>query len=89
MKKLFPWLCLVMLFISPLAACGGSQSGGPVTIRYAIWDQNQAPAMQQIIKEFEKAHPNISVNLEVTPSDDYLRSYRLLSRVKTLLTFSG
>ncbi len=71
MKRTFSLFSVVMLLALFLSACGSSQSGGPVTLRYAIWDKNQAAAMQQIINEFQKAHPNISVRLEVTPSTDY------------------
>ncbi len=61
MKKLFSLSYMIVLLVLFLSACGGSQSSGPVTIRYAIWDKNQASAMQQIINEFQKAHPGISV----------------------------
>jgi multiple sugar transport system substrate-binding protein len=57
MKKLWTLGCLCMVFAVLLSACGGggdatSSSGSsnqPVTLRYMIWDQNQVPAMNQII----------------------------------------
>jgi multiple sugar transport system substrate-binding protein len=36
-----------------------------------IWDQNQVPAMNQIITEFKKTHANIDVKVDVTPYDQY------------------
>lgn len=73
MKKFCTLVSIVSLFMVVLAACGGAAtqevSNQPVTLRYMIWDKNQAPAMQQIIAEFKKTHPNINVNVEVTPSD--------------------
>lgn len=42
-----------------------------VTLSYALWDQEQVPAMQQIIDEFKQTHPNIDVKIQVTPWDDY------------------
>jgi multiple sugar transport system substrate-binding protein len=77
MKKLWTLGCLCMLFAVLLSACGGGEAASsgnanqPVTLRYMIWDQNQAPAMQQIVTEFRKTHPNINVKVEVTPSDQY------------------
>lgn len=72
MKKLFCVGCVFVLFALMLAGCGESaQTNQPVTLRYAIWDKNQAPAMQQIVTEFKKTRPNINVQVEVTPSAQY------------------
>jgi len=49
----------------------GSASGEAVTLRYALWNQNQVPAMEQIIAAFEPTHPNINVEIELTPFDQY------------------
>ncbi|WP_243062555.1 sugar ABC transporter substrate-binding protein [Humibacter sp. RRB41] len=38
------------------------------TISYAIWDVNQQPAMEKIIKGFNKIYPNVTVNIQLTPS---------------------
>ena len=46
-------------------------STGPVTISYAIWDNNQLPAHQQIIAAFEAKNPNIKVSVEVVPWEAY------------------
>lgn len=35
-------------------------------LRYAMWDQNQEPAMQEIIQEFNKKYPNIKVTIDLT-----------------------
>jgi len=47
---------------------GGSKDDGPVTVTYAIWDQNQQPALRKIADEFEAANPNIKVDIQVTPN---------------------
>jgi multiple sugar transport system substrate-binding protein len=80
MKKYFSILAIVLLLM--LTACkGGSESssgsgdsgksGGKVTLTYAIWDVNQAPAMKDIAKKFTEKNPNIQVKVEVTPWDQY------------------
>jgi multiple sugar transport system substrate-binding protein len=42
-----------------------------VTLSYALWDQEQVPAMEQAIAEFRETHPNIDIKIQVTPWDDY------------------
>jgi multiple sugar transport system substrate-binding protein len=77
MKKLWTLGCLCILFAVLLTACGGGEAASsgnanqPVTLRYMIWDQNQAPAMNEIITEFKKTHANIDVKVDVTPYDQY------------------
>jgi multiple sugar transport system substrate-binding protein len=73
-KKLF-FLCNFIVLLSlVLTGCGAnaqSSQNQPVTLRYAIWDQNQVPALQQMVTAFKKTHPNISVDIEVTPFAQY------------------
>ena len=38
---------------------------------YGVWDQNQVPALKQIIADFEKTNKNIKVKVQVTPYDQY------------------
>jgi multiple sugar transport system substrate-binding protein len=59
-----------------LAACSsggssGSSGNGKVTLTYAMWDQASVPAEKKVIAAFEKANPNISVKIELTPWDQY------------------
>ena len=60
-----------------VTGCGSGSGGdepsedGPVTLSYGIWDQNQAPALEQIAADFEKANPNIKVKIQVTPWEQY------------------
>lgn len=60
-----------------LTACsgsGGSSAVGStekVELSYAMWDQNQQPAMQKIADAFHKEHPNITVKLQVSPNKEY------------------
>jgi multiple sugar transport system substrate-binding protein len=54
-------------------ACGKTPQpqSGNVTLAYSVWDKNQVPIMQQLATEFTKTHPNITVNVQLTPWDDY------------------
>ncbi|MCM3778206.1 ABC transporter substrate-binding protein [Microbacterium hydrocarbonoxydans] len=59
-----------------LTACssgtgGGESSGGDITLSYAIWDENQKPAMEEIAAAFEKENPNVTIDIQVTPYKEY------------------
>ncbi|MEV7610699.1 sugar ABC transporter substrate-binding protein [Microbacterium sp. NPDC089320] len=59
-----------------LSACssstgGESSSDGDVTLSYAIWDENQKPAMEDIAAAFEKENPNVTIDIQVTPYKEY------------------
>lgn len=49
----------------------GGSSGVAATLRYGLWNKDQAPIMERIAQEFKKSHPNINVTVEVTPWDQY------------------
>ncbi len=61
---------LALSACSPSTGDSGS-GGGDVTLSYAIWDANQKPAMEQIAKAFEKEHPNVTIDIQVTPYKEY------------------
>ncbi|WP_457965183.1 sugar ABC transporter substrate-binding protein [Arthrobacter sp. D1-29] len=62
-----------------LSACGGGQQSptqdqGPADsgeLRFAMWNQAQSEVMKTIVADFNKTNPNIKVNVEVTPFDNY------------------
>jgi multiple sugar transport system substrate-binding protein len=57
-----------------VAACGGdsgSANGGPVTIRYSLWESRQQPPYQKCADAFTKRNPDIRIKLEVTGWNDY------------------
>lgn len=59
-----------------LTACssgtgGGESSGGDIALSYAIWDENQKPAMEEIAAAFEKENPNVTIDIQVTPYKEY------------------
>lgn len=64
------------LLLGLTTACGGSSASGSsadgtVTLRYAIWDQVQEPALQKSIDAFEKQHPKIKVTIELNAWAQY------------------
>lgn len=59
------------------AATTAAGSTQPITLIYQIWDQNQSPAMQQIIDEFKKTQPNINVQLSFLRNKDYWAKLQL------------
>lgn len=60
-----------------LAGCGSQSSGseegadGPVEITYSIWDPVQLPGMKAAADAFNEKEDNITVNVEVTPWEQY------------------
>jgi multiple sugar transport system substrate-binding protein len=84
MKKMnFPTLVLIGIFLvlGSAAFAGGAKEQGATSqpaaqsgqevIRYSMWDQNQAPTYQMIFDNFTKENPGITVQLELTPWQDY------------------
>jgi ABC-type glycerol-3-phosphate transport system substrate-binding protein len=64
-----------------LAACGGASGTGSssstVTIKYWDWWVSQAPWVDNEIKLFQKAHPNIQIKKTTQSSDKYANLYAL------------
>ncbi|MEP3277226.1 MAG: sugar ABC transporter substrate-binding protein [Stappiaceae bacterium] len=52
-------------------AISGSANSADVKLRYAIWDQSQAPTFEKIIEAYEAAHPGIDIELQVVPWGKY------------------
>ncbi|MFJ8045728.1 ABC transporter substrate-binding protein [Kitasatospora sp. NPDC096147] len=74
-RKVTALLCAGLL-TAGLAGCSSAageadEGSGPVTLTYGIWDANQQPAMQKIVDAFQATHPDIKVNVQLTPNADY------------------
>ncbi len=65
-----------------LTACSADKAAGggdgaaanaetKAEITYAVWDENQVPALKQNIADFNKQYPNIQVTVDVTPWSQY------------------
>ncbi|MEU8377789.1 sugar ABC transporter substrate-binding protein [Streptosporangium sp. NPDC048865] len=67
-------LCAALL----VTACsGGEQAGtgaraaGKVTLSYGVWDATQQEVMRELAAEFTRTHPDIAVDVQLTPWADY------------------
>ncbi|MFG1710922.1 ABC transporter substrate-binding protein [Nonomuraea sp. M3C6] len=51
--------------VAVTAGCGGGAkgSGGPVTLTYVMWADNQVPAYQRCADAFTKKNPNITIKI--------------------------
>ena len=65
-------LCAAMS-VTMLAGCGGksedggSESGGKTTLTFGIWDENQRPAMEQLVEAYQKENENVTIEIQLTP----------------------
>jgi len=86
MKKTLTIAIMVTLMISILAACGGTNNndkkneGGsePAAdkVKLSLWhnftgDDLRAQTMRSIIEQFQKDHPNITLDIQAIPPDGY------------------
>ena len=60
-----------LLALSACSSGAGTGSSEDVTISYGIWDQNQQPAMEEIADAFTAEHPNVTVEIQLTPYKEY------------------
>lgn len=65
-----------------LSACSDGGGGGEelavpedgeisASLNYGIWDDVQAPAMEEIVAAFNEEYPNVEVNITIAPFDQY------------------
>lgn len=69
MKKILSTLlmvCLLATMIAPMAIAEES-----VTITFAFWDTNQEPGMSAIANAYMEKNPNVKIEVQVTPWDQY------------------
>lgn len=72
-KKLAAVGLTAVLGAGLLAGCGGDgkSSGGKTEITFGIWDENQRPAMEQMVEAYEKEHDDVTIKIQLTPYKDY------------------
>jgi len=65
-------LLLVLGVVTPTLFVHDSVAAqGQTTITYGIWDSRQEPGLRQIADDFEKANPDIKVDIQVTGWEGY------------------
>jgi len=69
--RLFWSLLFCALLALPASAVSARTSAANVSLTFGLWDKNQIPAMQTIIKEFERLHPNVTITIQQTPYAGY------------------
>lgn len=67
MRKVAALGLCVALGATMLTACGGSKgksaSGGKTELNFGIWDENQRPAMEKMVKAYEKENSDVCKSL--------------------------
>lgn len=82
MKNMNKWQRMIAITASPvlgallLTSCSGAEAptkeSGPVTIKFGYQTENNPEKpKQKFVKEFEAANPNITVEVQETPTDSY------------------
>lgn len=71
-----------------LAGCasgaGPAAEGGESTINYVIWDANALEPYKDVIAAFNEEHPEITVNIQALPWDQYWTKLQTQASSKTL-----
>lgn len=68
MKK---WFVLFLTVAMLLTAIPFAMAEENVTLTFAFWDTNQEPGMKAIADAYMAEHPNVSIDVQVTPWGEY------------------
>ncbi|GGG81611.1 extracellular solute-binding protein [Paenibacillus radicis (ex Gao et al. 2016)] len=86
MKKRMALVVIAALLISVLAACGGTNDKGTAgegekpaggeKVKLSLWhnftgDDLRAQTMRSIIEQYQKDHPNVTLDIQAIPPDGY------------------
>ncbi|GAA1783581.1 sugar ABC transporter substrate-binding protein [Leucobacter iarius] len=81
-------LAVTALALSGCSGGGASEAASDhnlkAEISYAFWDVNQKPAMEALIKDFNKEFPNITVKTQITPYANYFTKLQTQGSSNTL-----
>lgn len=60
---------IAAMSVGLLAGCGGSgqTKDGKTALSFGIWDENQRPAMEALVKAYEEENPNVDISIQLTP----------------------
>ena len=68
MKK---WFVLLLTLAILLTAVPMAMAEENVTLTFAFWDTNQEPGMKAIAEAYMAEHPNVTIEVQVTPWSEY------------------
>ena len=63
--------CLLLAACSPASDDDDGAGGDTTTVTFRLWDENAAAAYEKSFAAFEEDHPDINVELETVPWDNY------------------
>ena len=78
-KALLAWAAVLTMGVSVLASCGNktasgdssaageNKAEGKTALSLAIWDEKQRPMMESLVEAYEKEHPDVTVEVQLTP----------------------
>lgn len=72
------------LGLAGCAADAGPAAGGETSINYVIWDANALEPYKEVIAAFNEEHPEITVNIQALPWDQYWTKLQTQASSKTL-----
>ncbi|MEA4898478.1 ABC transporter substrate-binding protein [Bacillota bacterium Meth-B3] len=68
MKKLASLMIALLMILSAMPLAAAEE---PVTLTFAFWDTNQEPGMRAIAEAYTAKHPNVTIETQVTPWNEY------------------
>lgn len=75
---------VLSLGLAGCAAEAGPAAGGETSINYVIWDANALEPYKEVIAAFNEEHPEITVNIQALPWDQYWTKLQTQASSKTL-----
>lgn len=71
--KKIVFLGMILFFSFLFVSCGSEEKSGgsKVTLSYASWDAEQATGLRKVLDKFEEKNPDIKVEMDTTPWEQY------------------
>jgi len=70
MKKVVVFVLLFVLVTTMVFAAGAKETGKK-ELTLALWDENQKPAIQKIVDQYNASQDSVEVVIELTPWGSY------------------
>ena len=76
-QKLLALATVLTMGAGVLASCGNNAASGEkkaegkTTISLAIWDENQRAMTESLAEAYNKSHPDVTVEVQLTPNKEY------------------